>query len=73
MLRVAERDDGTGWSVVEDTGKSVEVVDGYLRHITAQAFSPHTVRAYAYDLLTFWLRSSKRGSCAHLMILYIPN
>ena len=54
MLRVVERDDGTGWSVVEDTGKSVEVVDGYLRHITAQAFSPHTVRAYAYDLLTFW-------------------
>lgn len=54
MFRVAERESRTGWSVVEDTGKPVEIVEGYLRHIDAQAFSAHTVRAYAYDLLSFW-------------------
>jgi site-specific recombinase XerD len=54
MLRVAERDDGTGWSVVDDAGTPVAIVEGYLRRISAQAFSPHTVRAYAYDLLSFW-------------------
>ncbi len=54
MLRVAERDGGTGWSVVDDAGNPVTIVEGYLRRISAQAFSPHTVRAYAYDLLSLW-------------------
>ena len=54
MFRVAEREDGTSWSVLKDTGEPVDVVEGYLRHIAAQAFSLHTVRAYAYDLLSFW-------------------
>jgi site-specific recombinase XerD len=54
MLRVAECDDGTGWSVVNDAGNPVAIVEGYLRRLLAQGFSPHTVRAYAYDLLSFW-------------------
>lgn len=54
MLRVAEQDGGTSWSVVDGVGDPVALVEGYLKHISAQAFSPHTVRAYAYDLLSFW-------------------
>lgn len=60
MLRVAERVGGTGWSVVDDAGAPVAIVEGYLQRISAQAFSPHTVRAYAYDLLSWrWLEREK--------------
>ncbi|MDA8345357.1 MAG: site-specific integrase [Thermaerobacter sp.] len=54
MLRVAEREGRTGWSVVDETGEPLALVEGYLQRISSQAFSPHTVRAYAFDLLSFW-------------------
>lgn len=47
MLGVAKRDGGTGWSVVDDAGDPVAIVEGYLERISAQGFSPHTVRACA--------------------------
>src|SRR6478609_9208772 len=41
-------DDGTA-AVVAD----VELANKFLKHLVARAFSPATVRAYAYDLLNF--------------------
>ena len=38
---------------VEGCGADSELVNGFLSHLVARAFSPATVRAYAYDLLNF--------------------
>ena len=38
---------------VEGCGPDGELVNGFLSHLVARAFSPATVRAYAYDLLNF--------------------
>jgi integrase len=40
--------------LVEQGGKPVAVVAGFLRHLAARGCSPNTVLAYAYDLLHFW-------------------
>lgn len=54
MSRVAAQGDALFWSVLDDSGQEVEVIAGYLRQVSARGFSPHTVRAYAYDMLAFW-------------------
>ena len=38
---------------VEGCGADGELVNGFLAHLGSRAFSPATVRAYAYDLLNF--------------------
>ena len=38
---------------VEGCGADGELVDRFLAHLRSRAFSPATVRAYAYDLLNF--------------------
>jgi integrase/recombinase XerC len=37
----------------ESAGEDVEAVNRFLTHLAARAFSPATVRAYAFDLLNF--------------------
>ena len=38
---------------VEGCGADGELVNQFLTHLGSRAFSPSTVRAYAYDLLNF--------------------
>lgn len=40
--------------LLDDDGRRVEVVDGYLGFLGARGCSPNTVRGYAYDLLHLW-------------------
>jgi len=50
MLRVVAASDGHR---VEGCGPDGELVNRFLAHLGSRAFSPATVRAYAYDLLNF--------------------
>jgi site-specific recombinase XerD len=43
-------------------GPDGELVNGFLSHLVARAFSPATVRAYAYDLLNFLRFLTERGA-----------
>lgn len=54
VLRVVKVEGPVGFQVVEDEGRVVEPIEAYLRYLTARAFSARTVRAYAYDFLSFW-------------------
>ncbi|MBV8719725.1 MAG: tyrosine-type recombinase/integrase [Chloroflexi bacterium] len=45
---------GVSFELVDDHGETVIEVDGYLRHLTARGCSPHTLSAYAHDLLHFY-------------------
>ena len=47
---------------VEGCGPDGELVNGFLSHLVARAFSPATVRAYAYDLLNFLRFLTERGA-----------
>ena len=47
---------------VEGCGPDGELVNGFLSHLVARAFSPATVRAYAYDLLNFLRFLAERGA-----------
>ena len=49
------------WTVVDRTGNPVGVVEAYLAELTGSDCSPLTVRAYAYDLLTWWRFLVARG------------
>jgi len=40
--------------LIDDAGKSVAVVSGFLRHLAARGCSPNTLTAYAYDLRHLW-------------------
>lgn len=53
-LRVSNA--GGGWQVL-GTGHDVEAVNEFLAHLGHLNYSPHTVRAYAFDLMSFlrWL------------------
>jgi integrase/recombinase XerD len=60
-LRLVERD--AGWALAgADAGRFV-LVDEYLAHLVDRNYSPKTVRAYGYDLLSFcrWLASEQVG------------
>lgn len=55
VLRVVQTADGlSGWSVVDGEDTVISEIQGYLEHLGVLAFSKHTVRAYAFDLLAFW-------------------
>lgn len=49
---------------VEGCGQDGELVNQFLSHLVSRAFSPATVRAYAYDLLNFLRFLAER--CARL-------
>jgi integrase/recombinase XerC len=54
----------SGGHRIEGSGGDVDLVNQFLAHLGSRAFSPATVRAYAYDLLNF-LRFLA-GRCARL-------
>nr|WP_232254205.1 tyrosine-type recombinase/integrase [Brevibacterium casei] len=55
-MKVQVVDDASGRKVrlVDDAGRAVEAVTGYLDYLGARGCSPNTVRGYAYDLLHLW-------------------
>lgn len=52
--RLCRSDGPAGWAVIGRDGWPVAEVASYLEFLAARAFSPHTVRAYALDMLCFW-------------------
>ncbi len=50
------RDDNANtltFELLDDQDQPVAVVSGFMRHLSARGYSPHTLSAYAYDLLHF--------------------
>src|SRR5215471_20762355 len=50
------RDDATNaltFELLDDQDKPIAAVSGFMRHLRARGCSPHTLSAYAYDLLHF--------------------
>lgn len=56
------REDRGHYRLVTSSGAVVEEVDEFLRALEARGLSPHTVHAYAFDLVTLyrWLDQEKR-------------
>jgi integrase/recombinase XerC len=62
MPAVVARRDGEGWHLEGSwADPDIEVANRFLAHLTTRAFSPATVRAYAYDLLNFACFCMERG------------
>jgi site-specific recombinase XerD len=62
MPAVVARRDGAGWHLEGSwRDQDVEVANRFLAHLTTRAFSPATVRAYAYDLVNFGRFCAERG------------
>ncbi len=53
-FRLARTEGIPGWAVVGSDGVPVAPLASYLEFLAARAFSRHTVRAYALDMLCFW-------------------
>jgi site-specific recombinase XerD len=60
MPAVVARTDGVGWRL-EGSWLDAGVASRFLAHLAARAFSPATVRAYAYDLVNFGRFCVERG------------
>jgi integrase/recombinase XerC len=60
MPAVVARTDGAGWWV-EGSWPDAAVANRFLAHLVVRAFSPATVRAYAYDLVNFGRFCVERG------------
>lgn len=60
MSAVVARRDGAGWHL-EGSWPDAEVANRFLAHLVTRAFSPATVRAYAYDLVNFGRFCVERG------------
>jgi integrase/recombinase XerC len=60
MPAVVARTDGAGWRV-EGWWPDAGLANRFLAHLAARAFSPATVRAYAYDLVNFGRFCVERG------------
>jgi integrase/recombinase XerC len=60
MPAVVARRDGMGWRL-EGAWPDAEVATRFLAHLVARAFSPATIRAYAYDLVNFGRFCVERG------------
>jgi integrase/recombinase XerC len=60
MPAVVARADDTGWRL-EGSWLDAGVANRFLAHLAARAFSPATVRAYAYDLVNFGRFCVERG------------
>lgn len=42
------------FELLDDDQQPIQVVSGFLRHLSARGYSPNTLAAYAYDLLHFF-------------------
>jgi site-specific recombinase XerD len=60
MPLVVARRDGAGWRL-EGSWPDAVVANRFLAHLATRAFSPATVRAYAYDLVNFGRFCVERG------------
>jgi len=64
-MRVEKAQEGAGTGsflrLLDDKGRAVEEVDGFLRYLAARGDSPNTLEAYAYDLLRFHRFLEERG------------
>ena len=60
MPAVVARRGGEGWRL-EGSWPDVQLANRFLAHLTTRAFSPATVRAYAYDLVNFGRFCVERG------------
>jgi site-specific recombinase XerD len=60
MPAVVARQDGEGWRL-EGSWPDVQLANRFLAHLTTRAFSPATVRGYAYDLVNFARFCVERG------------
>jgi len=60
MPAVVARRGGEGWRL-EGSWPDVQLANRFLAHLTTRAFSPATVRAYAYDLVNFGRFCAERG------------
>jgi integrase len=47
------RSNEISFELLDDDGSPIEVVSGFMRHLRARGYSPHTLSAYIYDLLHF--------------------
>jgi integrase/recombinase XerC len=58
-LRLTQR--GSSWVLEGRAARSFSLINDYLGYLADRAYSPRTVEAYAFDLLTFarWLLSEK--------------
>ncbi len=66
-MRVQPVDQPSGppsYTVVNDVGLPIVLIDQYLEYLTARGSSPHTVRSYAFDLRDFWTFLSQRNQTA---------
>lgn len=56
-----EGDGALRFRLVDEDGLPVEEVEGFLSYLAARDCSPHTLSAYAYDLLHFYRFLGERG------------
>ncbi len=61
VQQLSPPDGPPSYTVVDDDGLPIEVVDQYLEYLTARNSSPNTVRSYAFDLRDFWTFLNQRG------------
>ncbi len=61
-VREERQDDGSRHvDLVDDDGRPVEVVSGFLRFLAARGCSPNTLVSYAYDLRHLWRFFARSG------------
>ncbi len=48
-----EQTNVVSFELLDDQDEPIAVVSGFMRHLSARGYSPHTLSAYAYDLLHF--------------------
>src|SRR5258708_14553262 len=53
VQRVKQPTGRVSFELLDDANLPVPEVSGFLRYLGSRAFSPHTISAYAYDLLHF--------------------
>ncbi len=61
VRRVPVEDGRSAFELLDDTGKPIQVVSDFLRHLQARGYSPNTLSAYAHDLLHFFRFLEHRG------------
>ena len=61
VQRVVMPWDAVSWTVLEDDGSPVGLVDRFLGFLSSSEKSPNTVKSYAHDLKDWWCYLSGRG------------
>ncbi len=60
MAPVLLEDESRSWTVLDDSGWPIELLDSYLGFLTDIERSPETVRSYAFDLKDLWVFLDER-------------